>query len=247
MKSHSIKAGLYDFSQNGSFFSIYKDLITGNQVNLKWSVNERQTPKEMILNLRTHAWLNPETYFDTKNQKQMELLQGLIYPDTYYYRAGDSEKTIVSRAQDRMYQVLNESWANRSSHLLLKTPYEALILASLIEMETSSKEEKPMVSSVIHNRLRKNMYLQIDASVQFGLEKKDPISPKDITISTPYNTYKHKGLPPSPICFPGRESIEAALHPAKNDFLYYVLGKDSKHIFSVTYEQHKAIIKGSSS
>ena len=171
-------------------------------------------------------------------------LQGKLYPDTYFFKADEKSFVIIDRAYSKMQKVLSDEWGKRDLSLDIHNADEALVIASLIEMETSHLEEKALISSVIHNRLKINMPLQIDAAVQFGLGKKSPINLDDLKVKTPYNTYLMKGLPPKPICFPGRESIHAALHPAKTKYIYYVLGKNSKHVFSKNYQVHLNNIKG---
>ncbi len=169
--------------------------------------------------------------------------EGIYLPETYYYLRGENKADILSRMQKSMDIFLTEAWNNRDKDVLLKNKYEALVVASLIEKETSLLEEKKLVASVIFNRLRKRMPLQIDPTViyAFTLGNKNlerPIRKSDLKRQSDYNTYKKYGLPPTPICNPGRDSILAALHPAKTNFLYFVANKKGGHNFSESYRAH---------
>lgn len=166
--------------------------------------------------------------------------EGLFYPDTYIFTWGNSDLSILKMAYQKMQKVLQYDWNNRAPHLLYQNAYQALIVASLIERETALASEKPDIASVILNRLKIHMRLQVDPTVQYGLDKAfdDVITKKDLTLKTPYNTYQVNGLPPTPICMPTESSILAALHPAQTDYLYYVANGQGGHAFSKTYAEH---------
>jgi UPF0755 protein len=143
-----------------------------------------------------------------------------------------------------MQKILNKAWSNRQKGLYYQNPYQALIVASLIERETRYIEEYNKIAAVILNRLAKNMRLQIDAAVLYGLEKTSgPLTKNDLLKNTPYNLYKHKGLPPTPISMPAEPAIIAALHPENSKNLYYVLSADARHIFSTNYQDHLIAVK----
>lgn len=167
--------------------------------------------------------------------------EGLFYPDTYFFTWGHSDLSILKTAYQKMQTVLNNAWQNRAPNLPYQNAYQALIVASLIERETSDYAEKPVIASVILNRLEKNMPLQIDPTVLYGLSKTfdGPLTKADLKRKTPYNTYLKLGLPPTPICMPSESSINAALHPAQTDYLYYVATGHGGHNFSVTYADHQ--------
>jgi len=172
-------------------------------------------------------------------------LEGLFYPDTYFFTWGNTDVSVLSTAFQKMQMIMQTTWQRRAPDLPYQNPYQALIVASLIERETSIATEKPIIASVIVNRLQKNMRLQIDPTVQYGLKKPFgyTIMQKDLEKKTAYNTYLIAGLPPTPICMPSQSSIDAALHPARTDYLYYVATGSGGHHFSVTYQEHLQEVK----
>lgn len=167
--------------------------------------------------------------------------EGLFYPDTYHYVWGSSALRILKQSHQLMNQVLQKAWEKRAIGVPYQTPYEALIVASMIEVESPTLSERPLIAGVILARLKKGMRLQIDPTVLYGVGKPfgSPITKKDLTTITPYNTYRHSGLPPTPIDMPSRSSIEAALHPINKGYLYYVSNGDGTHTFSSTYAKHQ--------
>ena len=135
-------------------------------------------------------------------------------------------------------------WAKRAPNVPFKSPYEALIAASLIEKEAYYQDERPVIAGVLVNRLHSNMLLQFDPTVIYGLgaQYKGTLRASDLKLNTPYNTYVNKGLPPTPIAFPSLQSIEAALHPADHRYLYFVVEKEKRHRFSTTLEMHQMAV-----
>jgi len=170
--------------------------------------------------------------------------EGRIFPDTYMYVWGNTDLEILQKAYQRMQSFLSEQWENRADNLPYKNAYQALIVASLIEKETSLPVERPIIASVILRRLKKRMRLQVDPTVLYGLKKSyaSVISKRDLRSNTAYNTYKIYGLPPTPIDMPSAASIIAALHPAHTNYLYYVSRGDGSHEFSVNYKQHLSAV-----
>lgn len=166
--------------------------------------------------------------------------EGWFFPDTYSYNGGDSDADILRQAHTRMRQILAEEWPNRESYLPLASPYEALILASIVEKETGVGHERAQIAGVFIQRLRKGMRLQTDPTVIYGLGEKyqGNITRGHLKQPTAYNTYVINGLPPTPIAMPGREAIYAALHPAETEALYFVAKGDGSHYFSSTLEEH---------
>ena len=171
--------------------------------------------------------------------------EGQFLPDTYSFIWGNTETDILQHAYDRMQDYLAQQWQQRADHLLYKNRYEALILASLIEKEASVAEERSIIASVILNRLKRGMRLQVDPTVLYGLKKPygTRITRSDLRSNTPYNTYRIKGLPPTPIDMPSKASIYAALHPANTSYLYYVSTGGGRHVFSHHYRQHRQAVK----
>ncbi len=172
--------------------------------------------------------------------------EGLFFPDTYYFSKGMSDLEILKRAYHAMQSRLNDAWAKREAGLPYKTPYEALIMASIVEKETGRADERKTIAGVFVNRLRIGMRLQTDPTVIYGMGERfdGNIRRKDLQADTAYNTYTRNGLPPTPIAMPGLASIEAALHPAKTRALYFVGKGDGSHVFSNTLAEHnRAVVK----
>lgn len=172
--------------------------------------------------------------------------EGLFFPDTYYFSKGMSDLEILKRAYHAMQSRLNEAWEQREAGLPYKTPYEALIMASIIEKETGRADERKTIAGVFVNRMRIGMRLQTDPTVIYGMGEHfdGNIRRKDLQVDTPYNTYTRSGLPPTPIAMPGLASIEAALHPAKTRALYFVGKGDGSHVFSNSLAEHnRAVVK----
>ncbi len=171
--------------------------------------------------------------------------EGWLFPDTYLFDRGTSDTEILSRAHRRMRDVLDEEWAKREPDLPLETPYQALILASIVEKETGLASERPQIAGVFVRRLQKGMKLQTDPTVIYGMgaDYDGNIRREDLTRPTPYNTYVIKGLPPTPIALPGREAINAVLHPASGEALYFVARGDGSHHFSATLDEHNCAVR----
>lgn len=170
--------------------------------------------------------------------------EGLFFPDTYYFEKNSSDVELLKRAHDKMRQMLASEWQKRDTQVPLETPYQALILASIIEKETAAAEERKQIAGVFTRRLRKGMLLQTDPTVIYGMgdEYHGDIRREDLREPTPYNTYVNKGLPPTPIAMPGKESIIAALHPADGDALYFVSRGNGRHAFSATLDEHEKYV-----
>ena len=171
--------------------------------------------------------------------------EGLCFPDTYKFASGITDDTLLTLCSNKMIAMLKKYWKNRDYSLPYKSPYDMLIMASIIEKETANDFERPIISSVFVNRLNINMRLQADPTVIYGIKDyKGNITKKDLQTTNEYNTYKIYGLPKTPICSPGEESIRAASKPIKSKFLYFVANKKGKHIFSTDYNDHvKAVNK----
>lgn len=172
-------------------------------------------------------------------------LAGQFFPDTYDYVWGDSDVAILQEAHLKMEQVLHRAWQNRAPNLPYHSAYHALIVASLLEKEASVPSERQIIAGIILKRLKIGMPLQIDSSVVYGLGLPygTALTKKELKKNTPYNTYLHYGLPPTPICLPSLRSIEAALHPKATDFLYYVAKGDGRHAFAKTYKAQRQHIR----
>jgi UPF0755 protein len=171
------------------------------------------------------------------------IAEGSVAPDTVHFQRGDDRAALLARMQQAQQQALQNEWQARAEGLPLATPEEALVLASIVEAETGVADERPRVAAVYINRLRLSMALQADPTVAYGVAPagmKRPLSRADLKRPTPYNTYVHAGLPPGPICNPGRASIAAVMHPLATDELYFVATGTGGHWFAATVAEHNA-------
>lgn len=172
-----------------------------------------------------------------------ETLEGYLYPDTYRFPKRVPAKDVIKAMVDQLNQVMTPAWQARAQEIHL-TLHQVLTLASVIEKETGSGDERPQISSVFHNRLQKKIPLQSDPTVIYGLPNYDGnIHKKDLSHPSPYNTYRWAGLPPGPIASPGAEAIKAALYPASSPYLYFVSKNDGTHQFSETLNEHNKAVE----
>ena len=171
--------------------------------------------------------------------------EGMFFPETYNFTRGTSDREILLRAHAMMEKVLAEEWAGRDLILPYENPYEALIMASIVEKETGLASEREQIAGVFIRRLEKNMRLQTDPTVIYGMGKdfNGNLSRANLRAKTPYNTYTNKGLPPTPIALAGREAIAASLHPEPGDSLYFVAKGDGSHYFSSTLVEHNQAVR----
>lgn len=172
--------------------------------------------------------------------------EGWIYPDTYVYHKGDKVSAILRQGYERMQKHLEEAWQNRAANLPYETPYDALIMASIIEKETGVASERTRIAGVFVRRLQKGMRLETDPTIIYGLgsEFNGNLTRKHLLDKDNiWNTYRHHGLPPTPIALPGRASIEAALHPAAGNEVFFVARGDGSHVFSATLEEHNKAVR----
>ncbi len=210
------KAGEFLLPAGASLRQIMEILHQGKSLQRRLTIVEGHTSAEIVATLGAMPALTGAVDFVVD--------EGSLYPDTYFYTYATERLDVISRMQDKMQLTLAETWANRQDDLPYKSPYEALIMASIIEKEAASKADRQLVASVLVNRMKRGMRLQSDPTVRYGIdvETDRPISKADLRRKTPWNTYVIAGLPKTPICNPGFESIEAALQPADSDFLYFV-------------------------
>ncbi len=241
-----LKAGEYRLLPGMSLPDILDILVAGKSLQYSITFPEGWTFKQ----IRRRIDNNPRLRHTLKDSDELAILQklgspythveGLFLPETYFFEKNSSDLELLKRAYDRMQQVLEHEWQNKQAGLPIKTPYEALILASIVEKETAVPSERAMIAGVFIRRLQKDMLLQTDPTVIYGMGEhyKGNIRRKDLKTPTAYNTYVIKGLPPTPIAMPGRDAIHAVLHPATGKSLYFVSKGDGTHYFSETLRQH---------
>jgi UPF0755 protein len=231
----AVKAGEYLFPAGISLAAVVDELESGKVLIHHLTIPEGLTSLQIVQLLQAE----PALAGDVGNTPA----EGSLLPETYNFTLGDTRVALITRMQTDAAQVLASSWANRDSQSALKSPQEALVLASIVEKETGVAAERPLVAAVFNNRLKQGMKLQSDPTVIYALDKgtgplERPLTHADLAIESPYNTYVISGLPPAPICNPGRLALEAALHPAPFPYLYFVATGNGGHAFASTYEEH---------
>ncbi len=250
---NNIQAGEYDFPESLTLVEFLDHIVQGkSQVDVRVTIVEGWTFKQMREALGKAARLQQDTA-EWSDQQIMRAMghpelhpEGQFYPDTYYYRAEESDLTLYRKSFNLMQQRLQEVWDARSANLLLKNSYEVLIMASIIEKETQALDEQPLIAGVFMNRLHKGMRLQTDPTVIYGIGDayKGNITRKHLKTDTPYNTYTRSGLTPTPISLPGLSSLEATVQPATTEAFYFVAKGGGRHQFSRTLAEHnKAVNK----
>jgi len=249
-KSAQLKAGKYALQHPVSPLELLDMLDRGLVVQGQVSVIEGWTFRQ----LRAALDANPDVAHDTQGLSDAEILrrisaaeghpEGLFFPDTYNFASGSSDLAILRSAYQSMQRHLQEAWASRETGLPMQTPYEALILASIVEKETGAPGDRGMIAGVFVNRLRKGMLLQTDPTVIYGLGEKfdGNLRKRDLLADTPYNTYTRKGLTPTPIALPGMAALQATLHPAQTDALYFVARGDGSSKFSASLAEHNRAV-----
>jgi len=246
-----IKTGEYELPTGATIPDILALLVSGKSKQYSITFPEGRHFKEM----RKIIEKNPQLEHTLQGMSKEELMtklgasekhpEGLFFPDTYYFDKRTTDVALLKRAYDKMQLVLQQEWFNKAEHLPFNTPYEALILASIVEKETAAKAERAQIAGVFSRRLTQGMMLQTDPTVIYGMgdSYQGNIRSQDLHTETPYNTYKIKGLPPTPIAMAGREAIHAALHPDQsNNSVYFVSRGDGTHVFSTTLDEHNQAV-----
>jgi len=249
-KSTQLKAGNYVLEHPVSLLKLLEIFTKGEVSQRQISVIEGWTFNQ----LRAALNANSDIVHVTANLTDTEILQrigatenhpeGLFFPDTYYFASGSSDLIIFKSAYHTMQRHLQQAWQSRVPDLPLQTPYEALILASIVEKETGTPGDRSMIAGVFVNRLRKNMMLQTDPTVIYGIGERfdGNLRRRDLLADTPYNTYRHRGLTPTPIALPGMAALQATLHPAQTDAIYFVSRGDGSSQFSSTLAAHNRAV-----
>lgn len=247
-----IKTGEYRIDPRNSPARLLRQLTEGRVVQYSFTLVEGWTFKQLRAALAKDPIL-VATLREATDEEIMVALgaegehpEGRFLPDTYFFPRGTTDVAFLQRAYRAMQQRLDSEWVNRVEGLPLKTPYEALTLASIVERETAVAEERATIAGVFIERLRRKMYLQTDPTVIYGMgdRYKGNIRYSDLRRDTPYNTYTRKGLTPTPIAMPSAEAIHAVLHPQFSGALYFVARGDGTHQFSASLQEHnEAVIK----
>lgn len=245
-----IKAGSYELKPNTSPRGLLTQLVRGEFAQEAVTIIEGWSFRQMRQAISSHTRLKHDTVKLTDAELMAKISteyknpEGLFFPDTYLFAKGSSEIEIYRRAHQAMLDHLNEAWEKRNKALPYKTPYEALIMASIVEKETGQKSERTMIAGVFVNRLRTGMLLQTDPTVIYGMGDAfvGKIAKKDLLTDTPYNTYTRGGLPPTPISLPGLQSLQAALAPAETPALYFVSRGDGTSQFSSNLPDHNRAV-----
>ncbi|HUX89875.1 MAG TPA: endolytic transglycosylase MltG [Gallionellaceae bacterium] len=248
--SAQIKYGSYQLTKPVSMYELLEIISKGRVAQSDLTIIEGCTFKQF----REALNAAPKLRHDSLSLSDAEIMQrigasekhpeGLFFPDTYNFPAGSSDLALIKRAYHTMQRHLQENWESRDKDLPLESPYQALILASIVEKETGKAKDRTMIASVFVNRLRKGMRLQTDPTVIYGIGDKydGNIRKRDLLKDSEYNTYTRYGLTPTPIALPGKESLHAALHPANSDALYFVARGDGSSQFSSTLSEHNEAV-----
>jgi len=246
----NVKAGNYELEPGLTPYGLLRKITRGDYTLVAITFPEGWTFRQMRKALDDH----PAVRHDTAGLPDAEILQrlamtgpspeGWFFPDTYHFSHGTSDLRILRRAYRLMQAQLAAQWEKRDPGLPFASPYEALILASIVEKETGRAEERPLIAAVFVNRLRRGMKLQTDPTVIYGMGDAfdGNLRKRDLLADTPYNSYTREGLPPTPIAMPGLASLAAALGPAKSDALYFVARGDGSSIFSRTLAEHERAV-----
>ncbi len=249
-----IKAGEYKLSKGMTPEEILVLFSKGKTLQYKTRIPEGGSFKELVKIIKADKnlkqtlsdddYINIMSKLDTKYKHHQP--EGWFFPDTFSYPKNTTDLEFLQRSHNAMLKVLDEYWKNRKNFKGIDTPYDALILASIVEKETGHPDDRGKVARVFINRLKKDMLLQTDPTVIYGMGEKykGNIRKKDLKQDTPFNTYTRKGLTPTPISTPSLASIKAVFSPAEGDILYFVAKGNGKSYFSKTYREHKkAVIK----
>lgn len=249
-KAGEIQAGNYQLTQGMTVSDLFQMMSRGNTVQRSITFIEGWNFRQMRAALNDH----PDIRHLSMHLTDAEILaqigaeephpEGLFFPDSYYFGSGMSDLEILQRAYHTMRKKLDIAWRTRESGLPYQSPYEALIMASIVEKETGRGDERPLIARVFLNRMRLGMRLQTDPTVIYGMGERfdGNLRRRDLQEDTPYNTYTRAGLPPTPIAMPGLAAIEAVLHPAQGDALYFVGKGDGGHAFSKTLSEHNRAV-----
>ncbi len=229
------KSGTYKFNTKMTSFASLRDIINGNTYRIKVTIPEGFTAEEIAELLEKKGACNGKKFLEiVKNKK----LDGYLFPETYFFEPNFSEEKVIQILKNQFEKVFIDDFVKRAAELKMSKE-KIIILASIIEKEAKKDEERPLISAVFHNRLKKCWHLESCATVLYALGKhKDFLTYKDTKVDSTFNTYIHTGLPPSPICNPGIASIKAALYPTETSDMFFVADGSGTHKFSKYAQEH---------
>lgn len=242
--ANQLKAGVYEIKPGETAIHLLNRVIAGDVLVRNFTIIAGTTQKKIAEDLQKASFLQYDPNDWLSIQEQYPNPEGLLLADTYQYRGGSNAKTLLNQAHRNLLHYLNASWSTRSPKLPFKNPYELLIAASIIEKESAIPQERKLIAGVLVNRLKVGMPLQMDPTVIYALQNAytGKLVHNDLSIDSPYNSYRYRGLPPTPIATVGKEAIDAAANPTPTNYLYFVAKGDGTHQFSETYqEQMRAI------
>jgi UPF0755 protein len=245
----SIKAGNYEIAGGTTLVELLERLTQGDVNQTGFIIVEGWTFRQFRQALHDEQGI-AQTLADVPDAELMRRIgggdaapEGQFFPDTYYFVKGDTDVSLLKRSYRTMQQRLATAWAARSPGLPLTSPYQALVLASIVEKETGQPADRPLIASVFINRLRQGMRLQTDPAVIYGLAQFDGnLRKRDLESDQPFNTYTRDGLPPTPIALPGQASLDAVLHPPATPYLYFVARGDGSSEFSTDLADHNRAV-----
>lgn len=246
-----VQAGEYVLSASLSPIEILDKLVSGKVRLHRVTIPEGHNLKQIAALVEEAGFVNRDIFYNAANNSELlrrldieaKTFEGYLFPDTYSFPRTASAEEIITAMVQRQRQVFLPEWHAQAEKIGLST-HQVLTLASIIEKETGAAHERPLISSVFHNRLKKGMRLETDPTVIYGLKDfNGNLTRKHLRTKTPYNTYKIKGLPPGPIASPGAEAIKAALFPAETNYLFFVSKKDTTHHFSANFKDHERAVR----
>lgn len=250
----SLKAGEYELSLPVSTKKILTILSEGKVFFHPVTIPEGLTRREIAQHLESLGIIEEEDFLEACSRTELlgsydieaENLEGYLFPETYHFSRGISAGTIITILVTQFKTVFTEEWRQRATEINM-TPRKVVILASLIEKETSFPEERKLVSSVFHNRLRIRMKLDCDPTIIYAMKEQGTYTgrllKRHLKLDSPYNTYLRRGLPSGPICNPGQAALEAALYPSDEKYIYFVSKNDGSHVFSRTFNEHQRAVR----
>lgn len=249
-KASSLKTGEFNVPAGTTPLQLLDILVEGRVIQYSMTIPEGWTFRQILQAVNKNPYLQQTLKSNRPETVMSELgytgyfAEGRIFPDTYLFPAGTSDREFLLRAIRRQENILQQEWQGRESNLPYQSPYEALIMASIIEKETGIVEERSKIAGVFVRRLQRKMKLQTDPTVIYAMAEKfdGNIRRKDLSIDSPYNTYLYRGLPPTPIASPGQDAIHAALHPEQGSALYFVAKGDGSHYFSDNLKEHNRAV-----